>query len=140
MSSARRHSRRRIAIVAVLVTVGAGVYMAFPGLGFFSGTRLPREARPLTPQRQREDSEIRARSILAAIRAYKNRHGKLPVALASLVPQFLPEIPSPLTSTMPFQYVVNPDGQSFIVKWEAYPNSMYQRFWIDQDGKNYADL
>ncbi len=106
----------------------------------FSGTRVPSEAASMSVGARHEGTEARAREILTAVRAFQSQHGRLPAALTDLVPAFLPSIPAPLVSTMPFEYRAEPDGTGFIVKWEAMPNSMYERYWIDQDGVLEVDM
>ncbi len=49
-------------------------------------------------------------SAAIALKRYQLRHGRLPVTLASLVPEFLPAIPRDCMDGQPLRYRCNSDG------------------------------
>lgn len=141
----RRGIRRGCAIgllvcVAIVVFFSESLFLLGSTLVGFSGTRVPEQAKALSREERREQTMTRARTILSAIHAHREKHGRLPSALDELVPEFLASVPAPLTSTMPFRYATKDAGKKFEVSWEMYPNAMYQREWLDQDGASHVDM
>ena len=135
--------RRGIALavcVVVVVFFGDSLFLFGSRLVGLSGTRLPEQAKTLSREERREQTMARAKPILNAIHAHREKHGRLPNALDELVPGFLASVPVPLTSTMPFRYATKDAGRKFEVSWELYPNAMYQREWLDQDGASPVDM
>lgn len=127
-----------IGVIGVLLfrcTVPFAVELLDPG----SRTRVPDEAMLMSYEEQFAATKMRAEEIRVAVKAYQQQLGRLPEALTDLVPQFLPSIPAPLVSTMPFEFHVKRDGIGFIIMWEAWPDSDYERKWIDQDGVGGSD-
>lgn len=104
----------------------------------FSGTSVPAEAVRLSEDQRWQQTRARAETIRAAVLAFESRTGRLPASLQQLGAE-LPVTPAPLTSTMPFRYEIAPNGLDFTIKWEMFPNAMYEASWIDRAGELHSD-
>jgi len=139
-ASLQTHAPRRIRPFIIgfvlIVLLAASAYILNP----YSGTRVPAEAKAMIREERQAATKARAEQILAAVRAYQAQHNQLPADLTDLVPTFLPGIPTSMNSTMPFMYVVDPKKAGFVIKWEAFANSYYERYWLNKDGKLHADM
>jgi hypothetical protein len=102
-----------------------------------SGTRETAEGRALTDKERRDVTEARARELLATVIAYRAKYGALPQSLDALMPEFLSEIPKPVTSTMAFELAIpfDPKDGGFIIRYEPWPNTSYERYWINEWGE-----
>ncbi|MFM9995489.1 MAG: hypothetical protein ACKVU4_06760 [Phycisphaerales bacterium] len=144
-TQAGNSGRLVLLLVAVAALTGSGLYFALwhrggfrTGWGMYSGSRLPAEAAGLAPEARMAQSIDRANVIRAAVLQHETRHGRLPTSLDQLG-DLLPTAPSPLTSTQPFRYSVDSEG-NFRIHWEAWPNAMYECHWIERDGALRSDF
>jgi hypothetical protein len=108
------------------------------GFGFFSGSWTPIEGKGMTAEERQNATATRAEEVRVAVLAYSAEHGSLPPTLDALVPRHLRALPAPLTSTKPF--VLRSSKTGFTIRWEAWPNAMYECYWIDEKGEMAADL
>lgn len=132
-------------IVTVVLTALYVVGFVWPAggvrrqFGRLSGSSLPAGARGMNDERIRAETETRADLIRLAVLAYQRDRGSLPQSLEDLVPSYMPRLPEPLTSTLPFK-LQRPKAGGFVIRWEAWPNAAYECYWMDQDGKMAADM
>ena len=110
------------------------------GFGVWSGTRAPSEARGLTDKQCEEETRARAERIRQAGLLFLADTGRPPTSVSSLVPKYLPEEPRSLISTKPFWIRRNGNARGFNVHWEAWPDAMYETYWIDEKGEEHADM
>ena len=61
--------------------------------------------KPFASRVSQENVEVTATQILAALKIYKMRHGKLPASLSELVPEFFPQLPMDDFDGKPFRYL-----------------------------------
>ncbi len=145
MAGDRRLQRGAMVLIGAL-TAGTGLYFALwqrggirTGWGLvYSGSRVPAEAQGLSEEERRSQTEARARVILKSVLEFESRHGRLPASLSDLKAE-LTLIPVPLTSTLPFRYVAQ-NSWEFTIEWEAFPNAMYEKYWLDRSGSLHLDM
>jgi hypothetical protein len=138
--------KRRLGVAAVVLACAYVVGFHWPAgglrtaFGFYSGSRVPAEARAMTQQQREDETLARAERIRLAALAFLADTGAAPTSVVSLVPKYLPEVPRPLVSTKPFWFGRHAKAGGFNVHWEAWPNANYETYWLDERGERFADM
>jgi hypothetical protein len=82
-----------------------------------------------------------AEQIIAASRAFEQRHGRLPATLEELVPEFLPAVPPAKYSGPHFGFVydVGPDSGRHVLSWTEHIPFGRPFYVFEEDRWGYLD-
>lgn len=94
------------AVLIGLACCGTGLLWLFdPGFAYSVFCEAPWTADRINKSKSRGDQ------IVAALKAFKQKHGAYPDTLGELVPGFMLEIPNPTAGTREWKYVKDKPGQ-----------------------------
>jgi len=93
---------------------------------------------PSWSQSDIEESQRRGDAIIAALRAYRAKHGTYPQALQALVPGYLSQLEPPTVGERKWVYVVDRDGQGCGLEFRRGPDVHDPRY-MRAAGKNAWD-
>lgn len=88
-----------------------------------------------------ERAQKGAEQIIAASRAFQQRHGRLPETLEELVPEFLPSVPEAKYSGPHFGFVydVGPESRHHVLSWTEHIPFGRPFYVFEEDRWGYLD-